>query len=245
VIVLLAPVSIALLITVAMFSRAHKSLDLTLSMSVASFLVVFLEWNPVWSAFQKVGMLVALGIALARSRLPLKTLGWPVTTFLVLTPLVAVITSTDVDSVLAQSVELVTAMALVIAVASSTSARRLFLTRFLPIVVVFQVSWGVFEVFFGGTSIWPRMDGETMRLEAVNHLITEVRARAMGSSGYSIPYGIVMAFSALCFVHMWSVTRKAVWPLLTLCALAGIFLGGSRTALLAFFIGLMTYVVFR
>ena len=112
------------------------------------------------------------------------------------------------------------------------------LSRSLPIIIPAQFLLALVEIM-GGDAIWPRRDGETFRVEGTNTLLPDVAVRAMGTTGYVITLGILMAVCAVLCVGIAAERRQKRWLLLALPAVGTIVMSGTRTGLLMIVVGLL------
>ncbi|SEE64080.1 hypothetical protein SAMN04489740_2010 [Arthrobacter alpinus] len=128
---------------------------------------------------------------------------------------------------------LIAQLVFAIAVASSDGLLLKWGKYIAPTLLIFLVVLSAREVFFGADAIWPRNNGETTRLEAINYFIDNIRVRAMATTGYSITLGVLAGFCVVSSLFLWSRGRT----FLTLIAVASgggvMVMAGSRTAILA------------
>ncbi|MBB2958447.1 O-antigen ligase family protein [Pseudoclavibacter helvolus] len=100
-------------------------------------------------------------------------------------------------------------------------------------VIVSQFVVSVADVFFKVSNPWPRRDGVTFRQVGLNNLLTDLGGRAMGTTGFSITLGLVIALCIVACFYLAGTYRKYwfVWSALAAIGVATIFLSGTRTAL--------------
>ncbi|WP_437582554.1 O-antigen ligase family protein [Paramicrobacterium sp. CJ85] len=103
-------------------------------------------------------------------------------------------------------------------------------TTAVTIVVEFTVAVG--ERFFSLPALWPRRDGVTYFVDGSNNLWEGLGGRAMGSLGWAITLGEVVAILTILAAWFFLRSWNPAWLLLAGAGLFTIFLSGTRTGLL-------------
>ncbi|MFD5224630.1 hypothetical protein ACFWHT_03325 [Microbacterium sp. NPDC058342] len=113
------------------------------------------------------------------------------------------------------------------------------------VTVVVQFISGIGERFLGANAPWPRRDGVTFNIVGSNNLWPELGGRAMGTMGWAITLGQMMAVCVV--LAVWFFLRSRRWPWLLIAAggVMVILLSGTRTGLLMVAAALLVALVAR
>ncbi|PQZ87729.1 hypothetical protein CQ018_17440 [Arthrobacter sp. MYb227] len=227
----------------ALFSKVGNVLNKVVIISVVYRIVIFADHSALLSVMVNLVGIISIIFAIFRTNREIRLPPWPLLAFLIVPIFASIGSSTSVGQMLDRGLESAFLIALSIAVASSDNVIRRFARKPAVWLLFFLFILSANELLLDGQALWPRYDGVTYRLEAVNHLIDVIRVRAMASTGYSITLGIVAGILLIIVCTEW--TRARIFSiLLALCAgLFVVFAAGSRTATIGLLIVLLFWVL--
>lgn len=102
----------------------------------------------------------------------------------------------------------------------------------VAVTVVIQLISALGERLLAWDAPWPRRDGVTYNIGGSNNLWPELGGRAMGTLGWAITLGQMMALCAIMAFWFFVRSRRWGWLALTGAAVFVVFLSGTRTGLL-------------
>lgn len=224
---------------------AHRSAAGAVSASVVVAVFIPYDVSSVNEILVSVTIVALLVLGAYRSQLQLRLM--PISMVILLLYMASVNVAFDVTlKSLASQVAFVGTLGLLLSVSAAIGIDAVWaVVRVAPIIIIAQSIFAMNEVFWGGEAPWPRRDQTTYSVEGTNHLLDGFQVRAMGTTGYVITLGILMACLLVLCVWAYGDSRKKRYLLFAVLAAGTIGLSGTRTAAIASLVGILVLVILR
>lgn len=226
-------------------SPGHGSAAAAVSSSVVVAVFIPYDVSSMNEILVSLAILTLLLVGAYRSQLHLRLAPFAMVILLVYMASVNVVFDATLKSLAAQ-VAFVGTMGLLLSVSAAIGMEAVWaVARVAPMIIVVELIFAMNEVLLGGEAPWPRRDQTTYSVEGTNHLLDGFDVRAMGTTGYVITLGILMACLLVLCVWVYADSRKKRYLLFAALAAGVIGLSGTRTAAIASLVGILVLIVLR